>query len=118
DILCVLGQDKDLDSLSELFSEAPLAEEAARFFGDFFLDVGLLVAAVSDCYGIELGSEEEREMTLKQLVDQELGAHPVLGDSFEWHDITWVVADIDDHKVVKLGLCLPKTTLEEDVNEA
>lgn len=118
DILCVLGQDQDLDSLSELFSEAPEAEEAARFFGDFFLEVGLSIAAVSDCYGIELGSEEEREMTLKELAERELGPHPVLGDSFEWHDINWVVAEIEDHKVVKLGLCLPKTTLDEDVSGA
>ena len=117
DILCVLGQDKDLDSLSELFSEAPLAEDTARFFGDFFLDVGLSVAAVSDCYGIELGSEQEREMTLKQLVVQELGAHPVLGDNFKWNGINWVVAEINDYKVVKLGLCLPKTTLGKDIDE-
>lgn len=118
DILCVLGQDKDLGSLSQLFSEAPLAEEAARFFGDFFLDVSLSITAVSDWYGIELGSEEEREMTLKQLVEQELGVYPVLGDSFEWHDINWVVAEVNDYQVVKLGLCLPKTTLEKDISEA
>ncbi|MDA0143517.1 potassium/proton antiporter [Vibrio toranzoniae] len=118
DILCVLGQDKDLGSLSQLFSEAPLAEETARFFGDFFLDVSLSITAVSDWYGIELGSEEEREMTLKQLVEQELGVYPVLGDSFEWHDINWVVAEVNDYQVVKLGLCLPKTTLEKDISEA
>ncbi|MGB1972871.1 MAG: potassium/proton antiporter [Vibrio toranzoniae] len=118
DILCVLGRDKDLGSLSQLFSEAPLAEETARFFGDFFLDVSLSITAVSDWYGIELGSEEEREMTLKQLVEQELGVYPVLGDSFEWHDINWVVAEVNDYQVVKLGLCLPKTTLEKDISEA
>lgn len=109
DTLCVLGQDHDLDSLSTLFSEAPESEEAARFFGDFFLDVTQSVANVSEYYGIELGTEEDGKMSLKELVDQQLGMYPVLGDSFEWHDITWVVADIDEHEVVKLGLCLPES---------
>ena len=57
-------------------------------------------------------------MTLKQLVEQELGVYPVLGDSFEWHDVNWVVAEVNDYQVVKLGLCLPKTTLEKDISEA
>ncbi|WP_117236004.1 potassium/proton antiporter [Vibrio maerlii] len=110
DILCVLGQDKDLDSLSVLFSEAPESEEAARFFGDFFLDASQLVVNVSDWYGIELGTEEEGKMSLRELVTQEIGLHPVLGDNFVWHDINWVVAEIEDHEVMKLGLCLPEST--------
>ena len=37
DTLCVLAQEKDLDALSLLFSEAPEKASLARFFGDFFL---------------------------------------------------------------------------------
>ncbi len=114
DTLCVLGQDKDLDSLSLLFSEAPQSDDTARFFGDFFLDANQRVANVSAWYGIELGTEEEGKMSLRELVTQEVGMHPVLGDSFVWNDINWVVAEIEDHEVVKLGLCLPESAEAEE----
>ncbi|MDR9826418.1 potassium/proton antiporter [Vibrio sp. FNV 38] len=107
DTLCVLGQDKDLDALSSLFSEAPEEEEKPRFFGDFFLDINSLVKDVTGYYGITV-SEQEGDQTLKQLVEKELGAYPVLGDSFEWYGLHWVIADLQDHQVTKLGLGLPE----------
>lgn len=106
DVLCVLGQNKDLPALSALFSEAPANEGSKRFFGDFFLDVDIRVKDVISYYGIEV-PEAEGEQTLQQLATRYLGAHPVLGDSFDWQGLHWVVAETHDHQVTKLGLGLP-----------
>ncbi|MFA0442394.1 K+/H+ antiporter [Vibrio sp. 10N.286.49.C2] len=108
DTLCVLAQDKDLDALSALFSDAPEDESLARFFGDFFLDATARLSDVSTFYGLDFDGVDE-DMTLKSLVEKELGAQPVLGDSFEWHGLQWVVAAIEENSVTKLGLCLPET---------
>ncbi|MGC9400873.1 potassium/proton antiporter [Vibrio genomosp. F10 str. 9ZC157] len=112
DTLCVLGQDKNLDALSELFSVAPAEDETKRFFGDFFLGADTLLSHVIEHYGIE-ASEYTDTSTLKQLAQQELGQYPVLGDSFDWAGLHWVIAEIQDHEIVKLGLCLPETEEEE-----
>ncbi|MCJ2378097.1 potassium/proton antiporter [Vibrio sp. ZSDZ34] len=108
DILCVLGQARDLDALSLLFSEAPEDESLARFFGDFFLDIDAKLSDISLFYGIEFHSIHEN-MTLADLVEQQLGEKAVLGDSFEWHDLQWVVAEVAENRVTKLGLCLPES---------
>ncbi|MCL9776418.1 potassium/proton antiporter [Vibrio methylphosphonaticus] len=107
DTLCVLAQDQNLDALSLLFSEAPEDESLARFFGDFFLDATAKLSDVSTFYGLEFEGIDA-DMTLKSLVEKELGAQPVLGDNFEWHGLQWVVAAIDENEVTKLGLCLPE----------
>ncbi len=55
DILCVVAQEKDLEALSRLFSEAPVKESLERFFGDFFLDIESKLADVAMIYGLDLG---------------------------------------------------------------
>lgn len=114
DILCVVAQEKDLAALSQLFSEAPVKESFARFFGDFFLDVESKLVDVAMIYGLELGPFRA-DMTLKDLVTEHLGTTPVLGDHFEWYGLHWVVADVVDWQVTKVGLRLPA---EEDVVES
>ncbi|MFV0447398.1 MAG: potassium/proton antiporter [Vibrio sp.] len=114
DILCVVAQEKDLAALSQLFSEAPVKESFARFFGDFFLDVESKLVDIAMIYGLELGPFST-DMTLKDLVTEHLGATPVLGDHFEWYGLHWVVADVVDWQVTKIGLRLPA---EEDVVES
>ncbi|WP_417870566.1 potassium/proton antiporter [Vibrio furnissii] len=114
DTLCVLAQEKDLEALSQLFSEAPEKESLARFFGDFFLDIDAKLSDVAMIYGLDLG-ELNDEKTLKDLVTEHLGTTPVLGDHFEWHGLYWVVADVVDWQVVKVGLRLPA---EKDIQEA
>ncbi|ADT85763.1 potassium/proton antiporter [Vibrio sp. Vb2880] len=114
DTLCVLAQEKDLEALSQLFSEAPEKASLARFFGDFFLDIDAKLSDVAMIYGLDLG-ELNDEKTLKDLVTEHLGTTPVLGDHFEWHGLYWVVADVVDWQVVKVGLRLPA---EKDIQEA
>lgn len=109
DIICVIGKETDLDALSHLFSEAPDKQKVARYFGDFFLDINTNVSDVSTLYGLALHDVDE-SLTLKELVRKELGASPVLGDSFTWQGIDWVVADMQDWQVTLVGLRLPLLT--------
>lgn len=111
DTLCVLGQEKDLDALSFLFSEAPEDTRFQRYFGDFFLDVHNTVEDVATFYGIDV-SKDEAPLTLKALIVAKLTDKPVLGDSFEWKGFHWIVADVDKRGVTKLGLTLPKAKEE------
>ncbi|ASZ50855.1 potassium/proton antiporter [Vibrio parahaemolyticus] len=106
DTLCVLAQEKDLAALSLLFSEAPEKASLTRFFGDFFLDIEVKLADVAMTYGLNLG-DELQDKTLSNIVEEQLGSTPVLGDQFEWQGLQWVIADVVDHQVTKVGLRLP-----------
>ncbi|MDF4739831.1 potassium/proton antiporter [Vibrio parahaemolyticus] len=106
DTLCVLAQEKDLAALSLLFSEAPEKASLTRFFGDFFLDIEVKLADVAMMYGLNLG-DELQDKTLSNIVEEQLGSTPVLGDQFEWQGLQWVIADVVDHQVTKVGLRLP-----------
>ncbi|HCG6534163.1 potassium/proton antiporter [Vibrio parahaemolyticus] len=113
DTLCVLAQEKDLAALSFLFSEAPEKASLTRFFGDFFLDIEVKLADVAMMYGLNLG-DELQDKTLSNIVEEQLGSTPVLGDQFEWQGLQWVIADVVDHQVTKVGLRLPN---EEEEGE-
>ncbi|EHK9577547.1 potassium/proton antiporter [Vibrio parahaemolyticus] len=113
DTLCVFAQEKDLDALSLLFSEAPEKASLTRFFGDFFLDIEVKLADVAMMYGLNLG-DELQDKTLSNIVEEQLGSTPVLGDQFEWQGLQWVIADVVDHQVTKVGLRLPN---EEEEGE-
>ncbi len=116
DTLCVLAQEKDLAALSLLFSEAPEKASLTRFFGDFFLDIEVKLADVAMMYGLNLG-DELRDKTLSNIVEEQLGSTPVLGDQFEWQGLQWVIADVVDHQVTKVGLRLPNEEEEEEGEE-
>ncbi|EHD6030960.1 potassium/proton antiporter [Vibrio parahaemolyticus] len=113
DTLCVLAQEKELAALSLLFSEAPEKASLTRFFGDFFLDIEVKLADVAMMYGLNLG-DELQDKTLSNIVEEQLGSTPVLGDQFEWQGLQWVIADVVDHQVTKVGLRLPN---EEEEGE-
>lgn len=113
DTLCVLAQEKDLAALSLLFSEAPEKASLTRFFGDFFLEIEVKLADVAMMYGLNLG-DELQDKTLSNIVEEQLGSTPVLGDQFEWQGLQWVIADVVDHQVTKVGLRLPN---EEEEGE-
>ncbi|EOV9409675.1 potassium/proton antiporter [Vibrio parahaemolyticus] len=113
DTLCVLAQEKDLAALSLLFSEAPEKASLTRFFGDFFLDIEVKLADVAMMYGLNLG-DELQDKTLSNIVEEQLGSTPVLGDQFEWQGLQWVIADVVDRQVTKVGLRLPNEEEEEE----
>ncbi len=116
DTLCVFAQEKDLDALSLLFSEAPEPASMTRFFGDFFLDIEARLSDVAMMYGLDLG-ETPLEKTLRSVVEEHLGPTPVLGDHFDWQGLHWIIADVVDQQVTKVGLRLPSEQEEASEEE-
>ena len=106
DILCVLGHENDLDALGTLFSEAPMQKELPRFFGDFFLDVDIQLASLAPIYGLVL-DDEAQCMSVGELLVKHLGGELVLGDQFEWQSLNWVVSELSQGEVTKVGIRLP-----------
>lgn len=106
DVVCVIAEESSSDELSRLFTESPRQQSIRRFFGDFFVDIETKITDISLYYGLDLG-ENSDSMTLKDLVDAHLGDSPVLGDTFEWQDLSWIVAELSDWEVRTVGLKLP-----------
>ncbi|MBB6340217.1 cell volume regulation protein A [Pseudomonas fluvialis] len=107
DILCVLGHEHDLPALGKLFSQAPKRGQDLRFFGDFILEGEARLADVAALYGLKLG-EVDGTQNLARFMTHEIGGAPVVGDQVEWNGLTWTVAQIEDHRVRKVGVRFPQ----------
>ena len=110
DILCVLAQEKDLGPLSQLFSEAPQKQDLPRFFGDFFIAMDVQLADMAPIYGFTL-DDAHIGMSVDDLVHEQLSSSPVIGDQFTWQGIGWIVADVQDGQVMRIGIRLPTPDL-------
>lgn len=103
DILCVIGRERALPALGSMFSQGPAADLPQRFFGDFILDGGATIEQVASVYGLTLPDDSDKTLTLSQLLVRELGRNPVIGDSLEWLDILWTVADKQQDVISHVG---------------
>ena len=103
DVLCVIGHEEDLPALGRLFSEEPERGMDQRFFGDFVLEGAAQLGDVTAVYGLQLGEHAASE-TLSDFVTRAVGGEAVVGDYTEWQGLTWMVAEMENDRVSKVGL--------------
>ncbi|MBT0726311.1 potassium/proton antiporter [Rosenbergiella australiborealis] len=110
DILCVIGRERDLNALGNMFSQTPPVDLDQRFFGDFILDGQASLEQVASVYGLTLNSHDIGAMSLAQLLVEKLGRNPVVGDALRWSAVLLTVAEKNDDTISRVGLRI----LEED----
>ena len=106
DILCVIGHERDLPALGQLFSQAP--DLGPRFFGDFLLEATARLVDLAPLYGLDVS--EVADQTLGDFIAHQLGDNLVVGDHVAWQGLLWTVAEMEEGEPRKIGVRF----LEED----
>ncbi|MER0237605.1 potassium/proton antiporter [Fulvimarina sp. MAC8] len=100
--------------LDRLFaSRSPVEEDDEEFFGEFTINPASPAASLAEAYGFDL-PEEERELTVDELMSRRLGGYPSYGDRAPIGPVELIVRETGpDRTIVSAGLSLspPDNTL-------
>ncbi|EXJ14048.1 potassium/proton antiporter [Imhoffiella purpurea] len=108
DYLYLMADPQDLTELDRLFvppSESTHLTDLA-FFGEFVLNGEARLCDLCAAYGVKV-EHESPESTLDTLIRRHLSAHPVVGDRLQIGRLELVVREVEQDRVIKVGLKLP-----------
>ncbi|WP_084650338.1 potassium/proton antiporter [Stappia stellulata] len=115
DRVYILTNARQVPVLDALFAGAPEDEHDPALFGDFPLDPATRIADVGAAYGFRV-ERRDAELTLKKVMERELGDDIEPTDRVPYGDIDLVVRDInDDHEITGVGLAVEHVEPEEPV---
>ncbi len=108
DYLYLMADPRDLPELDRLFVASPVPERLSdlAFFGEFVLNGEARVSDLCAAYGLKL-PVADRDITLDALIRRSLNAHPVVGDRLHVGQVELVVRQVQEDRIVKVGLKLP-----------
>ncbi|TCS69999.1 potassium/proton antiporter (CPA1 family) [Sulfuritortus calidifontis] len=108
DVVYVLARQDDSAALGELLvsATAPAYLEKRQFYGDFTVGSEADMASVAELYGLPL-PEGAARMTLADFLADRLHGVPVAGDRFRLGNIEFVVREVEDERITRVGLRIP-----------
>lgn len=101
DLLCIIAHEADLPVLGKMFSETPVTN--FDFFGDFMLDGAAKLDDLAMFYTLDL-SQCSGCVTLAEFMASRHGGKPIVGDTLQWSDMLWTVAEMDNGQISKIGV--------------
>ncbi|MFC4656129.1 MULTISPECIES: potassium/proton antiporter [Rheinheimera] len=103
DILCVMAHDADLPVLGRMFSETPQRNFDFGFFGDFMIEGNARLTDMALFYALDLTGMDKFD-NIGDLLTELVGGKPVVGDTCQWSNMLWTIAELDNGKVKKIGV--------------
>ncbi|MGH8531014.1 MAG: potassium/proton antiporter [Nevskiales bacterium] len=109
DHVSLLAEQDELSALDVLFERKPQREarteaDRQRFFGDFPIEPGAPLQALADIYNLEL-PPDARGATVADYIMRVL-PRPVVGDRLKLGEVSLVVKEMEEGRIVEVGLHL------------
>ncbi|MEJ8567638.1 potassium/proton antiporter [Elongatibacter sediminis] len=109
DFVYLIARRQHVDFLCSLFDPhaGPEYLDESRFFGEFTLNGDATLGDVAAVYGVEV-PRDAAELTLHQWLSKAFHQRTVVGDSVPLGSAWLVVREIDDDRITRVGLRLPR----------
>ncbi|WP_349360184.1 potassium/proton antiporter [Stappia sp.] len=113
DLIYILTTSRQVPVLDALFAGAAEEEHDPAMYGDFPLDPQAPLSQIGALYGFRV-DRRDADLTLKQVMERELGDDIEPTDRVPYGDIDLVVREIDDdHGITGVGLAVEHVDPEE-----